>query len=71
MPSPARVPSRDKVRDHRRRLRDQGMRPVQLWVPDVRSPAFRDAARNQARAVAASPQSAADQAFIDSLSDEA
>ena len=33
-------PSRLKVWDHRERLRQQGLRPVQIWVPDVRSPAF-------------------------------
>ena len=72
MPSPAsRVPSRDKVRNHRQRLRDQGMRPIQIWVPDVRAAAFRDAARRQAEAVAASRHAADDQAFIDALTDEA
>jgi len=72
MPSPAsRIPSRDKVRDHRQRLRDQGMRPIQIWVPDLRADRFRVAARRQAEAVAASGYAADDQAFIDSLSDEA
>ncbi|HWZ67422.1 MAG TPA: antitoxin MazE family protein [Stellaceae bacterium] len=33
-------PSRDKVRAYRERLRRQGLRPVQIWVPDVRSPGF-------------------------------
>ena len=32
--------SRDKVRTHRKRLRQQGLRPIQIWVPDMRSPAF-------------------------------
>lgn len=72
MPSPvSRIPSRDKVRDHRRRLRDQGMRPIQIWVPDVRAAAFTDAARRQAKAVAHSPHASEDQSFIDSLNDEA
>ena len=72
MPSPAtRVPSRDKVRNHRKRLRDQGMRPIQIWVPDVRSPAFKAEAHRQSQLVARSPSEAADQAFIDSLSDDA
>ena len=31
-------PSRIKVREHRERLREQGLRPIQIWVPDVRSP---------------------------------
>jgi len=32
--------SRDKVRAHRKRLRQQGLRPIQIWVPDMRSPSF-------------------------------
>lgn len=67
MPSPARS-SRDKVRSHRERLRAQGLRPVQMWVPDTRLEGFRTAARQQSRAVAASAHEAADQAFIDALS---
>jgi hypothetical protein len=30
-------PSRNKVRAHRERLRRQGLRPIQIWVPDVRA----------------------------------
>ncbi|MBX3143549.1 MAG: antitoxin MazE family protein [Trueperaceae bacterium] len=59
---------RDKVREHRAKLRAQGMRPVQIWVPDVRSAEFRAEARRQSLAVATSPHEAEDQAFIDSLS---
>ncbi len=61
--------SRLKVREHRERLRAQGLRPIQIWVPDVRSPAFVAEARRQSAAVAASAQEAEDQAFIDSVSD--
>ena len=61
--------SREKVRAHRERLRRQGLRPIQIWVPDVRSPKFRKEARRQALAVASSPHEAADQAFIDAVSD--
>jgi hypothetical protein len=63
--------SRDKVRAHRERLRAQGLRPVQIWVPDVRTPAFIAAARKQSRAVAASAGERADQAFIDAVSESA
>ncbi|MDP3076091.1 antitoxin MazE family protein [Bradyrhizobium sp.] len=38
-------PSRVKVREHRERLRRQGLRPIQIWVPDVRAPAFRSEAQ--------------------------
>ena len=41
-------------RDHRRRLRAQGLRPIQIWVPDVRAPAFKAKAHRQSLAVAAS-----------------
>jgi Protein of unknown function (DUF3018) len=61
--------SRDKVRAHRDRLRSQGLRPVQIWVPDVRARAFIAAARKQSRAVAASSAEGADQAFIDAASE--
>ena len=61
--------SRDKVRAHRDRLRRQGLRPIQIWVPDVRSPAFAAEAHRQSLAVANSPQEADDQAFIDAISD--
>ena len=61
--------SRDKVREHRRRLREQGLRPIQIWVPDVGSPAFREEAHRQSLAVATSDGEAEDQAFIDAVSD--
>jgi len=60
--------SRDKVRAHRRRLRQQGLRPIQLWVPDTRSPAFAAQARRQSLAVATSRRAKADQDFIDAVS---
>ena len=62
-------PSRVKVRKHREQLREQGLRPIQIWVPDVRSPAFRSEAHRQSLAVATSPHAFDDQAFIDAVSD--
>lgn len=59
---------REKVRDHRDRLRAQGLRPIQIWVPDVRAPLFREQARRQSQAVAASAHARDDQAFIDAVS---
>ena len=61
--------SRVKVREHRERLREQGLRPIQIWVPDVRSPAFRSEAHRQSLAIATSPHARDDQAFIDAVSD--
>jgi hypothetical protein len=56
------------VREHRERLRAQGLRPIQIWVPDVRSASFKAEAHRQSQAVATSPQESDDQAFIDSVS---
>lgn len=70
MTTPARPkPSRIKVSEHRDRLRRQGLRPIQIWVPDVRARAFRSAAHRQSLAVAGSAHAQADQIFVDALSD--
>jgi hypothetical protein len=61
--------SRDKVRAHRKRLRQQGLRPIQIWVPDMRSPAFVREAHRQSLAVAKGAHAEEDQAFIDAVSD--
>ena len=61
--------TRQKVSEHRARLRAQGLRPIQFWVPDTRSPEFRAEAHRQSLAAAASPSAAEDQAFIDAISD--
>ena len=53
---------------HRQRLRAQGLRPIQIWVPDVRAPEFVAEAHRQSAAIAASEQEAADQAFVDAIS---
>ena len=68
MATATRSASRDKVRAHRVRLRKQGLRPVQIWVPDVRAKAFVRAAHRQSLAVARSPHARADQAFVDAIS---
>lgn len=61
--------SRDKVRAHRQRLRKQGLRPVQIWVPDTTTKAFAREAARQSRLIAQSPQEADDQAFVDAISE--
>ena len=60
---------RVKVQEHRERLRAQGLRPIQIWVPDVRAPSFQAQAHRQSQAVAASAHAHEDQAFIDAVSD--
>jgi hypothetical protein len=58
---------RDRVREHRRRMREQGYRPIQVWVPDVRSDKFSAEARRQSRAVADADRRSDDQAFIEAV----
>jgi hypothetical protein len=63
-------PSRDRVRRHRERLRQQGLRPIQIWVPDVNTPEFARQAHRQSTLVAASEQDRDDQAFVDAVSSD-
>jgi hypothetical protein len=60
---------RAKVSAHRRRLRVQGLIPIQIWVPDVRAPGFKAQAHRQSLAVATSLKENEDQSFIDKVSD--
>jgi hypothetical protein len=46
--------SRDKVRAYRARMRARGLRLVQMWLPDQRSPAFRREALRQSQIINAS-----------------
>ncbi|MCP8940765.1 antitoxin MazE family protein [Alsobacter sp. SYSU M60028] len=62
-------PTRLKVGEHRARLRAQGLRPIQIWVPDVRAASFRAGAHRQSLKVAASRHAAEDQGFIDAAAD--
>ena len=48
------VPPVKRMARYRQRMRAAGLRPVQIWVPDTRSPDFVEICRRQARAVAAS-----------------
>jgi hypothetical protein len=64
-----RAANRRKVQEHRKRLRAQGMRPIQIWVPDVHAPEFIAEARRQSLLVAQSPEEFELQAFIDSVAE--
>lgn len=49
-------------------MRERGYRPVQLWVPDVRTEAFASEAARQASLVADADQKGSDQDFIEAVS---
>ena len=47
------VPPSRRMASYRQRMRAQGLRPVQIWAADTRSPEFIETCRRQASAVAA------------------
>ena len=49
-------------------MREQGFRPVQIWVPDTRSEDFAREAAREATLVAAADRGGDDQDFIDAVS---
>jgi len=59
----------DRMRNYRARLRAAGLRPLQIWVPDTRTPQLAKQARRQSllASKAACEHEAA--AFIDAAAD--
>lgn len=49
-------------------MRARGYRPVQIWVPDVRTPQFAVEARRQALLVANADRLGDDQEFVEAVS---
>ena len=50
--------STGKVTRHRERMRAAGLRPVQFWVPDTRSPEFAAQVRQQCQSLKGDPAEA-------------
>ena len=69
MPSAKPLRSRDKVRAYRERLRRRGLRPIQLWVPDVRSRSFAREAHRQSLLIGTDKLEREVQAFVDAVSE--
>lgn len=61
---------RERVSAYRARMRAQGLRPVQIWVPDVRSPEFAAEAHRQSTLVAAAAGVSSDMDFVAAVSDD-
>jgi len=49
MPKP--MTRAERVARRRAKLRAAGLRPVQLWVPDIRAPGFAEECRRQSRLI--------------------
>lgn len=50
-------------------MRANGLRPIQVWVPDTRLANFAEAAHRQSLAVAKGEFAGQDQDFVDAISD--
>jgi hypothetical protein len=59
---------RERVGEYRRRMRERGLRPLQVWVPDVRTETFAAEAHRQASLVARADDSRDDQEFVEAIS---
>jgi hypothetical protein len=63
-----------RVHRRRRKLREQGLRPVQIWVPDTRAPGFAEEALRQGRLVGATYAEGGEDAdlldFVERMFDE-
>jgi hypothetical protein len=69
MPEARTLKSREKVRAHRERLRRRGLRPIQIWVPDVRSRKFAREAHRQSMLIANDAFEREQQEFVDAISE--
>ena len=49
-------------------MRERGLRPLQVWVPDVRTETFAAEAHRQASLVARADDNSDDQDFIEAIS---
>lgn len=63
------LPVRKRVQLHRQQLRARGLRPIQIWVPDVRARSFKDEARRQSHAVAEADRHDDILDFLDAIDD--
>ena len=65
-----RVQSPDpKMKRYRQRLRASGLRPIQIWVPDVRSPVIAEELRRQCLLAKNGPDEEAVMDFIEKIAD--
>jgi hypothetical protein len=61
--------AQERMSARRKRLRAQGLRPVQHWVPDVRDPRVRADLRRQGALLAQHPENAEIDRWIDAVYD--
>jgi len=60
----------ERVEKHRAALRQAGLRPVQIWVPDTRRPSFVKECKRQARVLKKDAHETEVLAWIEQASDD-
>lgn len=58
-----------RVEKHRRRLREAGLRPIQIWIPDTRKKGFAEECKRQSKLIRRDPQEKEILNIISSLTD--
>ena len=61
--------ARERMQARRERLRAEGLRPVQYWVPDLRNPRVRQAILREAALLSKHPDNASIDAWIENAYD--
>ena len=59
----------ERVRKHREQLRAEGLKPIQIWVPDTRSESYRRKCQQESLSLKADPLEAETLAWIANVSD--
>ena len=67
MSKPKPLSSRERVARRRQALRAQGLRPKQIWVPDLRDPEVQEQIRRECQAINEAMARSDDWAFIESI----
>jgi len=65
MPANAAAKPIPRMKHYRDRLREAGLRPIQIWVPDARVPGFPEECRRQSASLAHDAAEADTAAFIE------
>ncbi len=57
----------ERMRAYRARQRAKGLRPVQIWLPDMRNPKVREAIRREAALLDKHPETEAINEWLDAM----
>lgn len=61
--------TKDRVQNHRAKLRKAGFKPIQIWVPDPASPGFAAECQRQSRLALEDPENLNDLQDVSQIAD--